>query len=81
MTPLVRAIRRKRLRLPALSATTHRVVRLIEAADVDLDELASAVSGDPVLATRIMGVANSTYFRGATEVPKRSFSPVFDALM
>ena len=69
VTPLVRAIKRKRLRLPALSPTTHRVVRLIEAADVDLDELAEAVGGDPVLATRIMGVANSAYFRGATEVP------------
>ncbi len=69
VTPLVRAILRKRLRLPALSATTHRVVHLIESAEVDLDELAEAVSGDPVLATRIMGVANSSYFRGATEVP------------
>ena len=69
VTPLVRAIKRKRLRLPSLSPTTHRVVRLIEQADVDLDELAEAVNGDPVLATRIMGVANSSYFRGATEVP------------
>lgn len=67
--PLVRAILRGRLRLPSLSPTTHRVVRLVEASDVDLDELASVVSGDPVLATRIMGVANSTHFRGATEVP------------
>jgi len=69
VTPLVRAIKRKRLRLPSLSPTTHRVVRLIEQAEVDLDELAQAVNGDPVLATRIMGVANSSYFRGATEVP------------
>lgn len=69
VTPLVRAIRRRRLRLPSLSPTTHRVVRLIEQAEVDLDELAQAVNGDPVLATRIMGVANSSYFRGATEVP------------
>ncbi len=69
LTPLVRAIKRKRLRLPSLSPTTHRVVRLIEQAEVDLDELAQAVNGDPVLATRIMGVANSSYFRGATEVP------------
>ena len=67
--PLVRAIRRKRLRLPSLSPTTHRVVRLIEQSEVDLDELAQAVNGDPVLATRIMGVANSSYFRGASEVP------------
>ena len=69
VTPLLRAIKRKRLRLPSLSPTTHRVVRLIEQAEVDLDELAQAVNGDPVLATRIMGVANSSYFRGATEVP------------
>ena len=74
--PLVRAIKRKRLRLPSLSPTVHRVVKLIESQEVDLDELADAVSGDPVLATRIMGVANSSYFRGATEVPN-----VRDALM
>ncbi len=74
--PLIRAIKRKRLRLPSLSPTVHRVVKLIESQEVDLDELADAVGGDPVLATRIMGVANSSYFRGATEVPN-----VRDALM
>ena len=74
--PLVRVILRKRLRLPSLSPTTHRVVRLFESAEVELDALAQAVSGDPVLATRIMGVANSSYLRGATEVPN-----VRDALM
>lgn len=68
-TLLERAIKRKRLRLPSLSPTTHRVVRLIGQAHVDLDELAEAINGDPVLATRIMGVANSPYFRGASEVP------------
>lgn len=67
--PFVRAIKRRRLRLPSLSPTVGRVVKLIESPEVDLDELADAVNGDPVLATRIMGVANSTYFRGATEVP------------
>lgn len=74
--PLVRAIERRRLRLPSLSPTIHRIVGLIESTEVDLDELAIAVNGDPVLATRIMGVANSSYFRGATEVPN-----VRDALM
>ena len=67
--PLVRAILRKRLRLPSLSPTTHRVVRLIEQSEVDLDELAQAVNGDPVLATRIMASRTASYFRGATEVP------------
>jgi HD-like signal output (HDOD) protein len=67
--PFIRAIRRKRLRLPSLSPTVDRIIKLIESADVDLDELALAVNGDPVLATRIMGVANSTYFRGPTDVP------------
>lgn len=74
--PLIRAIRRRRLRLPSISPTIHRVVKLIESSEVDLDELAAAVNGDPVLATRLMGVANSSYFRGATEVPN-----VRDALM
>ena len=76
VNPLVRAITRKRLRLPSLSPTTQRVLRLIEAPDVDVDELSDAVSSDPVLATRIMGVANSSYFRGVDEVPN-----VRDALM
>ena len=42
VTPLVRAIRRGRLKLPSLSPTVQRVVKLIEAAEVDLDELADA---------------------------------------
>lgn len=67
--PLVRATQRRRLRMPSLSPTVHRVVRLIESPEVDLDELAEAVTGDPALATRIMGVANSSYFRGASAVP------------
>ena len=67
--PLVRAIKRGRLRLPSLSPTTHRLIQLIEAPEVDLDELAEVVSADPVLTMRLIGVANSSYFRGATEVP------------
>ena len=44
------------------------MLRLIDSPDVKLGELAEAVSGDPMLSTRIMGVANSSYFRGASEV-------------
>ncbi len=74
--PFARAIKRKRLRLPSLSPTVHRILKLIENADADLDELAAAVGSDPALATRIMGVANSSFFRGASEV-----GSVRDALM
>ncbi len=74
--PFVRAIKRKRLRLPALSPTVHRILKLIESADAHLDELAKAVGADPALATRIMGVANSSFFRGTSEV-----GSVRDALM
>jgi len=74
--PFVRAIKRKRLRLPTLSPTVHRILKLIESADAHFDELAAAVSHDPALATRIMGVANSSYFRGSSEV-----GSVRDALM
>jgi len=74
--PFVRAVRRKRLRLPTLSPTVHRILKLIESADAHLDELAAAVAHDPALATRIMGVANSSYFRGTSEV-----CTVRDALM
>lgn len=74
--PFARAIKRKRLRLPSLSPTIHRILKLIESADAHLDELAHAVGSDPALATRIMGVANSSFFRGASEV-----GSVRDALM
>ncbi|MFK7896751.1 MAG: HDOD domain-containing protein [Myxococcota bacterium] len=67
--PLVRAIKRKRLKLPTLSPTTAQIVRLIENTDVEIDELSRAVMRDPGLATRVMGVANSSYFRGVSEVP------------
>ena len=69
VTPLVRAIKRRRLRLPTLSPTVHKIVEIIESPEVDLDELAETVTGDPALASRIMGVANSSFFRGATAVP------------
>ena len=74
--PLARAIKRKRLRLPSLSPTVHRILKLIESADADFNELATAVGADPALATRIMGVANSSFFRGTSEVDN-----VRDALM
>lgn len=74
--PFARAIQRGRLRLPSLSPTVHRILKLIESADAHLDEIAAAVNSDPALATRIMGVANSSFFRGASEV-----TSVRDALM
>jgi len=74
--PFARAIKRKRLRLPSLSPTIHRILKLIESADAHLDDLAQAVGSDPALATRIMGVANSSFFRGASEC-----GSVRDALM
>lgn len=74
--PLARAIKRKRLRLPSLSPTVHRILKLIESADADFNELAVAVGTDPTLATRIMGVANSSFFRGTSDVVN-----VRDALM
>lgn len=74
--PLVRAIQNRRLRIPTLSTTVNRVIQVIEAPEVDLEELAAVVSQDPGLSTKIMGVANSSYFRGVTEVES-----VRDALM
>lgn len=74
--PLERAIARERLRVPVFPATVSRVIELVEAVNVDLAELADVVSQDPGLAARVIGVANSSYFRGATDVEN-----VRDALM
>lgn len=76
LRPLATAIRNRRLRVPTLSTTISRVVDLLGNPEVNLDELSTLVVQDPGLSARLMGVANSSFFRGAAAVEN-----VRDALM
>jgi len=78
--PLLRnlqtALLRERLALPVISTTLTRVLRLLENDSVAISELAIAVESDPALATKIVGVANSSFYGGIESV-----GSVHDALM
>jgi len=60
------------LAIPMLPAQAHRVLQLVADPDVTITRLASVVSKDPVLATRVLGMANSALY-GAMS-PLRSVS-------
>jgi HD-like signal output (HDOD) protein len=62
------ALRADELRLPVLPDSVSRVMRSINKADVDIGEVALLVALDPVLAVKIVGVANSAYCRGVEPV-------------
>lgn len=70
------ALSRERLALPVISTTLTRVLRLLENDSVEISELALAVESDPALATKIVGVANSSFYGGIESV-----GSVEDALM
>lgn len=71
-TPLLRALRRalkqERLVLPVVSSTLGRVFEMLEREDVRISDLALAIEADPVLATKVVGVANSVFFGGLDSV-------------
>ncbi len=63
---LADASRAGKLRLSVLSETVTRVLGLIDDRDVDFASLVASVEADPALTTKVMGVAHSSYFQGAT---------------
>ncbi len=71
-TPLLRGLRRaikqERLVLPVVSSTLGRVFGLLEREDVRIADLALAIEADPVLATKVVGVANSGFYGGIDSV-------------
>ena len=79
-TPLLRGLRRalrqERLVLPVVSSTLGRVFALLEREDVRISDLALAIEADPVLATKVVGVANSGFYGGIDSIVS-----VEDALM
>lgn len=79
-TPLLRTLHEslesRRLALPVFSSTLTRIMRLLEDDSVGVGQIAMAVEGDPGLATKIVGVANSGFYGGIEAV-----GSVQDALM
>ncbi len=67
--PLLRGLRkaleRGILELPLLNTNVIRVLELLRDDEVDLEDLGTAVETDPALATKVVGVANSAFFRGS----------------
>lgn len=72
----VRDLRSDQLELPVLPDSVARVMPLIGDSEVDLGELARIVELDPALALKVVGVANSAYYRGVDRA-----GSVHDALM
>ena len=54
--------------LPSMPAVALEVMRVAQDEEAGAEELASAVSLDPVLAAKILKVANSSLFSGKAEV-------------
>ncbi len=71
-----RDLRANELQLPVLPDSVSRVMPLIGQEEVDLGELAMLVELDPVLAVKVVGVANSAFYRGVERAES-----VRDALM
>jgi putative nucleotidyltransferase with HDIG domain len=55
-------------KLPALPPSATRLLRVLARGDWHLDEIVSVVSHDPVLAGRVLGLANSAAYAHATQI-------------
>ena len=54
--------------IPMLPDFAHRVIELVSDEDVSVAQLAAVVSKDQVLASRLLGLANSAYFAAISEI-------------
>jgi HD-like signal output (HDOD) protein len=54
--------------LPELSAASMKIIDAVSDPDISIDELASVLSVAPVLAGRLLGLANSAYFGRSGEI-------------
>jgi putative nucleotidyltransferase with HDIG domain len=64
LAALAGRLRRDELRLPSMPQTVLRVQRLLDTGQASVVELASEIERDPALATRLVGIANSPFYRG-----------------
>ena len=54
--------------IPTLPDFAHRVIEMVGDEDVSVAQLAGVVSKDQVLASRLLGLANSAYFASISEI-------------
>lgn len=54
--------------IPMLPDFAHRVIDMVSDEDVSVAQLSSVVSKDQVLASRLLGLANSAYFAAMSEI-------------
>ena len=54
--------------IPTLPDFAHRIIDMVSDEDVSVAQLAGVVSKDQVLASRLLGLANSAYFASMTEI-------------
>lgn len=54
--------------LPVLPEIAHRIMNLLRDPDMDLQHLAALINEDPVIALRILKLANSAMYGGLTEI-------------
>jgi putative nucleotidyltransferase with HDIG domain len=61
-------LRRPDVAIPTLPDFAHRVIDMVSDEDVSVAQLAGVVSKDQVLASRLLGLANSAYFASMSEI-------------
>lgn len=65
---MIPAVQNGELRFPVVPKTAIRMQQLMRDPEVGIDELTFAVSLDPALATKLVGVANSAFYCGADSI-------------
>lgn len=65
---LLNSVRERIDDLPILPEMSHRIIQLCADDDSSIQDLARLVSEDPVVASRVIQVANSAYYRGLSEI-------------
>ena len=76
MMHLRRAVKNEGIQLPTIPASVMRIQRMVGSQTCNVEKLQLALSREPVLATKIIGIANSPFY--ITKVPCRA---VRDAVM
>ncbi len=65
---LLKALPESIQRLPMLPAVAHEVLRMLNDPDVTMASLSSVIERDPVIAIKILQVANSALYGGLTDI-------------